>query len=159
MEMEPLYKTYSKCTLEEYKKFNKALLINSKYYLKIAIYEIIVLILAILLQNMFLLIFLIIYPILLFLIRNKNIKKVFDSNKITVDMDVNYEFYDDYFIVKQKMGEAKVEYSQLNSIIETKDNLYLMIAINQGYMLKKSNFPDGLENFLKSKENIKIKKA
>lgn len=149
--MEPLYKTYTKYTLEEYQKYNKALLLKRKYFLKIALYEILLLVLAILLESLFLLIFLIVFPILLFFIHNRNIKKVFNSNKITSDIEVNYEFYDDYFTIKNKIGEEKIEYDKLNSIIETKDNLYLMIAINQGYILKKSNFPDGLENFLEAK--------
>ena len=58
-----------------------------------------------------------------------------------------------YFTEENSYGNTKLEYSKLHKIIETKTNFYLMIAKNQGFILIKENFPEGLEEFLR---NIKI---
>ena len=157
--MEPLYKTTTKYTLDEYKKFNNAVLKNKKYFLRLAIYEIVFFILALLIENVFLIIFLVLFPLITIIIYNNNVKRVFKSNKLAADKEINFEFYDAYIVIKNENGEQKFEYDKLNFVIETKDNFYLMIATNQGYILTKSNLPDGLENFLKSKEVIKFKKV
>lgn len=151
--MEPLFKTTTQYTLEEYKKFNKALM--KKMLVILIIFEILLVLFFVATQNIFYLIFAVIYPIILFAIQSANIKKVFNSNKIMQDLDINFEFYKDYFIEKDGRGQGKIEYDKLYKIIETKTNFYLMIAKNQGYMLSKENFPDGLEEFIK---NIKINK-
>ena len=65
----------------------------------------------------------------------------------------NFEFYNDYFTETNEYGNTKLEYNKLHKIIETKTNFYLMIAKNQGFILVKENFPEGLEEFLR---NIKI---
>ena len=67
--------------------------------------------------------------------------------------EVNFEFYNDYFTETNEYGNTKLEYNKLHKIIETKTNFYLMIAKNQGFILVKENFPEGLEEFLR---NIKI---
>ena len=66
---------------------------------------------------------------------------------------MNFEFYDTYFIETNEYGNTKLEYSKLHKIIETKTNFYLMLAKNQGFILVKDNFPEGLDEFLR---NIKI---
>lgn len=70
-------------------------------------------------------------------------------------MNVKYDFYNTYFIENDDNGETKLEYKKLYKIIETKTNFYLMISKNQGFLLNKSNFPKGLDDFLR---NIKISK-
>ena len=95
------------------------------------------------------------WPILLILVYYISIKKAYASNKIMQDIATTFEFFDTYLVEKSTVGESVVEYSQLHKIIETKTNFYLMIASNQGYILPKENFPDGLEEFLR---NIIIEK-
>jgi len=157
--MEMLYKTTTKYTLEEYKKYNKALLKDNNFYRKLVILEILILLLGILSGNVkdiiFSIMVAILFPVTLFIILDINIKKVFNSNKVTQNVDVYFEFYEDCFIEKHENGESKIEYSKLDKIIETETNVYLMIAKNQGYMLLKENFPNGLSEFLKNmnKEN------
>jgi len=60
-----------------------------------------------------------------------------------------YKFYDTYFVIEDAVNNATVDYSLINKAVFTKTNVYLMIAKNQGYMLLKSNFPEGLEAFLR----------
>ena len=153
--MECLYKTTTKFTFEEYKRFNNAVMMK-KHVLVIMIIAILLILLGgILLDNLFLIVFAILYPLMFILVKNHSVKKVFDSNKITQNVDVTFEFYEDYFEEKHEAGEAKIPYDKLNEIIETKTNFYLMIAKNQGYMISKQNMPDGLEEFIKK---IKLEK-
>jgi hypothetical protein len=150
--MEPLYKLTNKYTYEEYKKFNSAVIMRKKTLVITIIAVLMILIGGILLESLFLILFAIIYPILFVLFMNIGVKRVYNSNKILKDLDVNFEFYDDCFIVKHEAGEAKIPYDKLNEIIETKTNFYLMIAKNQGYMVLKENMPEGFEEFIKSKK-------
>ena len=41
----------------------------------------------------------------------------------------------------------------MDCLYKTKTNFYLMLAKNQGFILVKDNFPEGLDEFLR---NIKI---
>ena len=148
-----LYTMNSKFTFEEYKKFNYALLKKRHHLLILAIYEIILSLIGIGTGNMFIIVFTIIFPLILYWIQNRNIKKIYNSNKVVQNLDVIYEFYDTYFVEKSEHGEMKIEYSKFDEIFETKTNFYLMIAKNQGYMLPKSDMPSGLEEFIR---NIKL---
>ena len=148
-----LYTMNSKFTFEEYKKFNYALLKKRHHLLILAIYEIILALIGIGTGNMFIIVFTIIFPLILYWIQNRNIKKIYNSNKVVQNLDVIYEFYDTYFVEKSEHGEMKIEYSKFDEIFETKTNFYLIIAKNQGYMLPKSDMSSGLEEFIR---NIKL---
>ena len=148
-----LYTMNSKFTFEEYKKFNYALLKKRHHLLILAIYEIILALIGIGTGNMFIIVFTIIFPLILYWIQNRNIKKIYNSNKVVQNLDVINEFYDTYFVEKSEHGEMKIEYSKFDEIFETKTNFYLMIAKNQGYMLPKSDMPSELEEFIR---NIKL---
>lgn len=151
--MECLYTMNSKFTFEEYKKFNYALLKKRHHFLILAIYEVLVLLLGIGTGNIFMIVFAIIFPLILYWLQSRSIKRIYNSNKVAQNLDVTYEFYDTYFIEKSEHGEMKIEYSKFDEIFETKTNFYLMIAKNQGYMLLKSDMPNGLEGFIR---NIKL---
>ena len=150
--MEPLYRLTNKYTYEEYKKFNRAVMLKKKTLIATIIAVLLILIGGILLESLFLILFAIIYPIIFVLLMNVGVKRVYNSNKILQDLDVNFEFYDDCFVVKHEAGEAKIPYDKLNEIIETKTNFYLMIARNQGYMVLKENMPEGFEEFIRGKK-------
>lgn len=149
MEEECLYKMTTKFTLEEYKRYNYAILKKRHHFLILAIFELFVILFGVTSQNAFLFVFAIIYPLILYIVQENNIKKVFKSNKIVQNIDVHYEFYKDYLIEKNENGEMKVEYSKLDEVIETKTNFYLMIAKNQGYMISKADMPSGLDEFIR----------
>lgn len=150
--MEPLYRLTNKYTYEEYKKFNRAVMLKKRTLIATIIAVLLILIGGILLESLFLILFAIIYPIIFVLLMNVGVKRVYNSNKILQDLDVNFEFYDDCFVVKHEAGEAKIPYDKLNEIIETKTNFYLMIAKNQGYMVLKENMPEGFEEFIRGKK-------
>ena len=80
-------------------------------------------------------------------------KKEFNSNKAIKNVESEFAFYEDYFEEKTKSGEAKIEYKMLHKIIETKENMYLMIGKSQGYILIKEKMPNGLVEFINSKKS------
>ena len=150
--MECLYKVSTKFTLEEYRRFNQTVM--RKKYLIVASIIAILLILAggVLLHSLPLIIFAIIYPVLFFGAAEIGVRRVFASNKLLQDKEVEYEFYEDFIYEKHDGGESKVPYDKLDDIIETKTNFYLMVAKNQGFMISKQNIPDGFEEFVRGKK-------
>ena len=151
--MESLYKTNTIYSFEEYKRYNKSLQLKRSRIIWYIILEAWILLLGCLMENILLIAFAILYPILIVILVNRQVKKVWKSNKVAQNMNVNFCFYDTYFTEADENGDTKLEYSKLHKIIETKTNFYLMIAKNQGFILVKENFPEGLEEFLR---NIKI---
>jgi hypothetical protein len=153
--MECLYKTTIKFTYEEYKKFNDAIMWK-KYLIIVSILAcLLILTGGILLQNLFLILFAIVYPFLFFLAKNIGVKKFFESNTLLKDKDISFEFYEDCFEIKHEAGDEKIPYDKLCDIVETKTNFYLMIAKNQGYIIIKENMPEGLDEFLRGKKQVK----
>ena len=159
--MEPLFKTAMKYTFEEYKKFNKAVM--KKRINRIYISLVLLVFFAILLHiinpdtyvSLFLMSFIIIYPVMINVSMNNMMRKTYDTNMLIKDLTENIEFYEEHFIVKTEKSEAKVEYNNLHKILENKTNFYLMIADNQGYLVLKEKCDDNLIKFineLKSKK-------
>lgn len=149
--MEPVFKTKMKCTEEQYKKFCKAVLKAQHLEVWIIILEIAALITFAITKKFFYLLEMILFPILFYVFIKVARDKEFNSNKAIKNVESEFTFYEDYFEEKTKYGEAKIEYKMLHKIIETKDNMYLMIAKSQGYILVKKDMPKGLEEFIKNK--------
>lgn len=146
--MEVLYHTKVQITFEEYKKY---ILTLSKPRLLITGILLFVFFMVIgTLTRQFLFYFAaVLLPVLEYFSTTRPLKKVYYSNKLAVNSELEYDFYDSYFMKKSRVGEERIEYSKLYKIIETKTNFYLMIASNQGYMLIKENMPDGMDVFLR----------
>ncbi len=151
--MDCLYSTTTIYNYEEYKRYTLSLLLKRSRIIWYIILEVWILLLGCLMDNYLLILFAIIYPIIIAILQNRQIKKVWNSNKVAQNMNVKFDFYDTYFTEINENGETRLEYNKLHKIIETKTNFYLMIAKNQGFILNKSNLPEGLSDFLK---NIKI---
>ena len=151
--MESLYKTKIINTFEEYKRFSRVLMYKKRSIIIYALLAAFLILDGIVLDNMIFIVFAVVYPFVIWLLHNMQVKKVFKTNKALQNAEVNFEFYNDYFTETNEYGNTKLEYNKLHKIIETKTNFYLMIAKNQGFILVKENFPEGLEEFLR---NIKI---
>lgn len=151
--MESLYKTKTINTFEEYKRFTWVLFLRKRTIIIFAIFEILFLFFAWTSESIIYLFFALLYPLLIWLLQRRQIKKIFKTNKVLHNEEVNFEFYDTYFTEEFPYGNIKLEYNKLYKIIETKTNFYLMIAKNQGVILVKENFPEGLAEFFR---NIKI---
>lgn len=158
--MEPLYKSNTKYTFEEYKKFNYAITtVINKMHVKTVIVVLMFVLLAYMYmkQSMYattiMLLCAAIFPFLFYITINNNIMKTYNSNKAMKDLDVEFEFYKDYCLYRCKLGETKLEYKDLYKIIETKTNFYLMLAKNQGIIIKKENCNEDLQKFIKELDN------
>lgn len=149
--MEPLFKTKTKCTEEQYKKFLKAVLKEQHLGISIFILELLFLLASILWKNLICLLVVILVPMFFYIFFKEEIKKEFNSNKAIQNVESEFAFYEEYFEEKTEYGEAKVEYKMLYKVIETKDNVYLMLGKNQGYILIKENMPKGLLEFINNK--------
>ena len=150
--MEPVFKTKTKCTEEQYKKFYKAVLKAQHLRISILILELSFLLASILWRNLICLLVVILFPTFFYIFAEVERKKEFNSNKAIQNMESEFAFYEDYFEEKTEYGEAKVEYKMLHKIIETKDNMYLMIGKSQGYILIKEKMSKELVEFIKNKE-------
>ena len=146
--MDCLYQTVTQISYEEYKKYAWVVGFDKKAWIRLAVFELIILVLAAFTRNPLLIVFAAAYTAVIVLIQNRRIKKVYQSNKLLHDRMITFAFYDTYLIEKTELGSTRIGYDKLHKIIDTKTNIYLMIAENQGYVLKKSAFPAGLAAFL-----------
>lgn len=146
--MEPLFTTKSVFNFEEYKKFNFTLS-GKNTLIAFAVICPFIIFAGIYLMEWLYVVLGIAFPIIMFLTYKLQLRKIYKSNKLSDNLEAEFKFYDDRFTVKDARSEATVQYGMLYKVIFTKTNVYLMIAKNQGYMLVKSNFPEGLEDFLK----------
>lgn len=157
--MEPLYKTQTAYSFEEYSKYNEAVLLKQKGFKAVMI---IIPVLYVLLMGavfystreistVFALLFALLLSTAIFIASFKKIvKKTYYSNKAITSCVADFEFYDNYVREITQNGETKLEYSKIYKIIETKTNFYIMASVNQGFIIVKGNCPDGLVDFIKS---------
>ena len=143
-----LYHTKSKNTFDEYKKYVLTLQ-KKRMILIIVLLVIFFVFVAAVTKYAAFYVAAAIVPFLEYFSTVRPLKKIYYSNKLAVDAVLEYDFYDTYFTKNSIAGEDKIEYSKLLKVIETKTNFYLMIALNQGYMLKKEDMPEGLDEFIR----------
>lgn len=146
--MESLYHATSKNTFEEYKK-HVLVLQKKRMILTIVLLVLFFCFVGYFTEQLLFYVAAVVVPFLEYFSVVRPLKRVYYSNKLAVDAVLEYDFYETYFTKKSKAGEDKIEYSKLLKIIETKTNFYLMIALNQGYMLKKEEMPKGLDEFIR----------
>lgn len=157
--MEPLYKTQTAYSFEEYSKYNEAVLLKQKSLKAVMI---IIPVLYVLLMGavfystreistVFALLFALLLSTAIFIASfKKTVKKTYYSNKAITSCVADFEFYDNYVREITQNGETKLEYSKIYKIIETKTNFYIMASVNQGFIIVKGNCSDGLVDFIKS---------
>ena len=146
--MESLFHTTSKNTFDEYKKYVLTLQ-KKRLILTISLLVVFFCIVGYFTKHIMFYVAAVILPFLEYFSLVRPLKKLYYSNKLAVDAVLEYDFYDTYFTKKSVAGEDKIEYDKLAKIIETKTNFYLMLALNQGYMLKKEGMPKGLDEFIR----------
>lgn len=147
--MNPKFTTTSVFTYDEFKKFNFQLM-GKKCLILSILAGLILAFCTVTLRSLSMLIYTVVVPLFLYLLYRLQVKRFFKAHKQAHNTKTDFEFFDTYFIQKSKSGEAKLDYEKLNKIIFTKENVYLMLSKDKGIMLTKSNFPEGLEEFLKS---------
>lgn len=157
--MEPLYKTQTAYSFEEYSKYNEAVLLKQKSLKAVMIIIPVLYILLMVavfystreISTVFALLFALLLSTVVFIASfKKAVKKTYYSNKAITSCVADFEFYDNYVREITQNGETKLEYSKIYKIIETKTNFYIMASVNQGFIIVKGNCPDGLVDFIKS---------
>lgn len=157
--MEPLYKTQTAYSFEEYSKYNEAVLLKQKGFkaVMITLPVLYVLLMGAVfystreISTVFVVLFALLLSTVVFIASfKKTIKKTYYSNKAITSCVADFEFYDNYVRELTQNGETKLEYSKIYKIIETKTNFYIMASVNQGFIIVKGNCPDGLVDFIKS---------
>lgn len=58
------------------------------------------------------------------------------------EAEINFQFYEDYFTVKENNSTTKYPYLQLTDIRESKDFIYLYRSTEHAFYIKKDNFED-----------------
>ncbi len=81
---------------------------------------------------------------------NNTIKKLWESNKIIQNAEVEYTFYDDHFEQKSNVSNSKIKYDMIYKIVETKTNFYIFISTNQGYIINKENCKEKLIELIRN---------
>ena len=155
--MDVIYSMKSKFTLGEFKRFVWSMMFKNKStVIKLTLFEVALLAIGLVIDNKIFIGFAVLYPFALWFIQNRQIKKIYNSNALMKDAEVEYTFYEPCFSSNDPSGKSRVDYEKLHKIVETKTNMYLMISENQGFMLKKSEMPSGLEAFLRKKAELTI---
>lgn len=92
----------------------------------------------------------VIFPLFL----NSNAKKLYYSNKMLQKNGLfTFDFYNDHFEAKTRNSFERVDYSDIARVIESKTNFYIMISLNQGYMIVKNNCSPELIAFITGLKN------
>lgn len=164
---QPIYTINSKYTLEEVLRYNKFIL-SSKYHLKrqhFICYVVSFLILCGVIASdivsynehqTYPITSIITFLVLGYVTWNlhtssdRKAKEAYNKNTLTKDAPYSLYFYDTYFVstVNGDMSKSKFQYNRLFEIIETKTNYYIMTVWNNGIIVRKSDCPQGFENFI-----------
>ena len=177
--MEPLFTTQTDLILEEYQKFNAAVMSKNyensklKKHLKwiwilvaVAILEIVVFHLlpgnsgaydtfSVILITVTAIIIILSLVAYLFIrcpfFLNKSVEKAYFSNSFLQNNRLqSFSFYADHFEEKTNASLSKIEYSLIHTIIETETNFYILTGENQGYVIIKNNCSPELIEFIQN---------
>lgn len=156
-----LHKSSTVITIDEFKKFQKFYLNKFKSTIIPKIIMIVLALLVIIINIIkkdynlvgIVIVFIIAYPITLNFALNRQIKKMYKTNKRINELEESLYFYDDYLESKSKHNYCKVMYEDIYKICETKTNFYIFVSENQAFIVIKSNIKDvdGLRDLLSTK--------
>lgn len=147
----------------EFKKFQKFYLNRFKFKSNIIpiIIMIILSIIAIYLNVMkenfrvvwMLVVFIILYPAVLNITLNIQIKKRYKTYKRINVLEETLTFYEKYLESKSVNNYCKLEYKDLFNVCETKENFYIFVNENQSFIVRKVTLEDiGIfRDFIKKK--------
>ena len=79
----------------------------------------------------------------------KHIRRVYETNKMIQNTLTTFSFYREHFVSEAAEGRDSIPYDKLYAVLESETNFYLMIARNQGMVLRKENCSAELQEFLR----------
>lgn len=145
-----LFKTATVIDMNEFERFQKFYLNKFKSNLAPKLIMAFLAILAIVLNYLkgnydivsWVIIFIIVYPIILSITLNMQIKKMYSSNKRINMLEEVITFYDEFLESKSEHNYCKVQYNDIYKVCETKNNFYIFISDNQAFILIKDKIDD-----------------
>ena len=164
---ESLYETEVVYTYEEYKKYNIKLKMRTKpiYALLFFTWALAVILGIRNFETIFGMVVIpsltvLAYVVLLVLLIGLNGKREWKSNKNIQNKAIAYKFFEDAMEISDKDNTAKIKYADLNRIIETKTNFYLMDSLYMGRLILKGNCSPELQAFIQQlMARVNIKKG
>lgn len=78
-------------------------------------------------------------------LQKKIVKDEMKSDKIAEEKEFEFNFYNDYIIIKQDQKEEKIKYQKLHKAFEADNYFYLYINKNDAFLLNKEGFVIGEE--------------
>ena len=164
-EINYLFKSNTIITMNEFKKFQKFYLNKFKNTIIPKIIMIVLALLVIIINIIkqdyklvgIVIVFVILYPIVLNFAINRQIKKMYTSNKRINELEEILYFYDTYLESKSKQNYCRVMYEDIYKVCETKSNFYIFLSDNQAFIVIKDNLKvvDGLRDLVKDKTNYR----
>lgn len=82
---------------------------------------------------------------------NKKYKKLYSKDKSAHDEKVDFEFFENDFIIKSEYGESRIPYEKLYQIKESGNVLLILLSPGKGFPLYKNEISPELYSFLLKK--------
>jgi len=105
---------------------------------------------------------LVLYPIIIYILATKRIRKNYESYKMLHGTTFSYTFFEDAMVSDGPKGTSKIAYKDLYKITETKTNFYIFVSSIQAFSIIKSGCSEELISFiqkLKTEVNGRIRTA
>ena len=145
-----LYSTTNITSKEELNKFNNALLFSKKYIMLILVLEASLFTSYFMYKEKFFLIYALLFPFILYgavkLTINNKYKK--EANFLGIESTIN--FYEDSIEQVNQYASAKIPYTDLYKLIETKTNYYFLTGTNVGFNVIKANCSQELLDYIEN---------
>ncbi len=155
--MEPKYTAVTEYTLEKYRRFAKTVAARyQKMYLRLAAIEALAVLMVVYffkrnwnLASVFIF-FVIVFPFVLLYEQNSRIKKVWESNRMARHSVYTMDFYDDHLVGSTSRANTSINYRDIYDVLETDDRFYVMISLNQGFIVDRAACSEELCSLLRS---------
>ena len=82
---------------------------------------------------------------------DRRARKIFRQTKVAQDIVNEYDFFDEYFVNRNRNGQGTMAYNELFKVIETRTHFYLMLSKVQGYTIAKAEAPANFTEFMQKK--------
>lgn len=99
-------------------------------------------------DGIFLLLFTLLYPILVYGLFQWAMHRNYYSQKVPADRICHYEFQEHSFLARTSVSSSEIPYTSLYRVVESGTNFYLMVGASQSFAIKKENCSEELLHFL-----------
>lgn len=149
--MKCLYSTTTEYNYTEFKRYNWAMFLARCKLLPYILMEIALIAAALIFRRLEILVLIAFaFPVIVVGTYIYRVRKAYKNGGAPKKMTVTYEFYETELVERLDKGSAHYPYEKLQSLVETKKNVYLLLPGNVSIVLVKANFPAGLGEFVRT---------